>query len=108
MVAALVRLGPGVPGVPLVPVVVGPQSEINQTLHDDKLEPEAAKLHTVLNSEVGIAHVQYVLGYFRCSPLTPLSVPLAPSSRSEGAMNGEREREVVGELVGRAAAQGVG
>lgn len=40
------------------------QSEINSILQQDKVEPEAAKLHAVLNNEVGIAHVQYVLGYF--------------------------------------------
>jgi hypothetical protein len=33
-------------------------SDINSILLDDKREPEAAKLHTSLNSEIGIAHVQ--------------------------------------------------
>jgi len=39
-------------------------SEINTILSDDKKEPEANKLHTALGSEIGIAHVQLVLGYY--------------------------------------------
>ena len=39
-------------------------SEINQKLLEDKQNPEAEALHTALNSEIGIAHVQLVLGYY--------------------------------------------
>jgi hypothetical protein len=37
-------------------------SDINSILLENKREPEAAKLYTTLNSEIGIAHVQLVLG----------------------------------------------
>ena len=39
-------------------------SEIIGILKEDKLNPEGAKLNTHLNSEIGIAHVQLLLGYY--------------------------------------------
>ena len=39
-------------------------SEIIAILKEDKQNPEEAKLHTQLTSEIGIAHVQLVLGYY--------------------------------------------
>ena len=39
-------------------------SEINAILLQDKKDPDAEALHTALNSEIGIAHVQLVLGYY--------------------------------------------
>jgi len=40
------------------------QSEIMTILRDDDRDPDNARLHDVLTSEVGLVHVQYVLGYF--------------------------------------------
>jgi len=40
------------------------KSEINQILRDDANDPEACRLHLALAGEVGISHVQNVLGYF--------------------------------------------
>jgi translation initiation factor 3 subunit L len=40
------------------------KSEITQILRDDAADPEACRLHMALAGEVGITHVQNVLGYF--------------------------------------------
>jgi len=40
------------------------KSEINLILKDDANDPEACRLHNALAGEVGISHVQNVLGYF--------------------------------------------
>ena len=39
-------------------------SNVNSILLEDKRNPEGEALHSALNSEIGIAHVQLVLGYF--------------------------------------------
>lgn len=40
------------------------KSEINIILQDDATDPNACRLHQALSGEVGISHVQNVLGYF--------------------------------------------
>jgi len=40
------------------------QSDINNILREDKEDPDGFRLHIALSSEIGIAHVQLVLGYF--------------------------------------------
>ena len=50
------------------------KSEINTILKDEARDPNAARLHQALSGEVGISHVQNVLGYFSLVSMSRMHV----------------------------------